>query len=142
MPIYRIGQTTFIIFKMFVNFIKIPNFYFQITGSARGLGRVLSLAFHRLGASIVCVDIDEEGNEITAEMIREHGGTVRAFTLDITNREKIVSMHEAVKRDLGPVDILVNNAAVVKPNIYINSETDELVRKIIDVNILGQFWVC
>jgi len=88
------------------------------------------------------VDIDEEGNEMTAKMIRGQGGTVRAFTLDITNREKIVSMHEAVKRDLGPVDILVNNAAVVKPNIYVNSETDELVQKIIDVNILGQFWVC
>ncbi|NP_001156151.1 epidermal retinal dehydrogenase 2-like [Acyrthosiphon pisum] len=112
-----------------------------ITGSARGLGRELCLTFHQLGASIVCVDIDEEGNEITAEMIRGQGGTVRAFTLDITDREKIVSMHEAVKRELGPVDILVNNAAVVKTNIYVNSETDELVRKIIDVNILGQFWM-
>lgn len=120
----------------------IPHFYIQITGSARGLGRELSLAFHRLGASIVCVDIDEEGNEMTSEMIRGEGGTVRAFTLDITDREKIRSMHEAVKNDLGPVDILVNNAAVVRTNIYVNSKTDELVREIIDVNVLGQFWVC
>ncbi|XP_022163276.1 17-beta-hydroxysteroid dehydrogenase 13-like [Myzus persicae] len=112
-----------------------------ITGSARGLGRELSLAFHRLGASIVCVDIDEEGNEMTSEMIRGEGGTVRAFTLDITDREKIRSMHEAVKNDLGPVDILVNNAAVVRTNIYVNSKTDELVREIIDVNVLGQFWM-
>jgi len=88
------------------------------------------------------VDNDDEGNEMTAKMIRGEGGTVRAFNLDITDREKIRSMHEAVKDDLGPIDILVNNAAVVKPNIYVNSKTDEIVRETIDVNILGQFWVC
>jgi len=88
------------------------------------------------------VDIDKGGNELTAEMIHGEGGKVRAFTLDITNREQIRLMHEAVIKDLGPVDILVNNAAIVRPNIYVNPETDEIVKQIINVNILGQFWVC
>lgn len=87
------------------------------------------------------MDVNEEGNNKTAEMIREEGGTVRAFTLDITDRAKIKLMHENVKNELGPVDILVNNAAVVQGNIYVNPKSDELVRNIINVNLLGQFWV-
>jgi len=89
------------------------------------------------------VDIDEEGNETTAKMIRGEGGTVRAFTLNVTDGEKIRSVHEAVNDELGPVDILVNSARVVKPNIFVDSNADEIVRETIDATyILGQFWVC
>ncbi|VVC43051.1 Hypothetical protein CINCED_3A020240 [Cinara cedri] len=112
-----------------------------ITGTARGLGRELALAFHRLGAKIVCVDRDGDGNAVTAEMIRGDGGTVKAFTLDITDREKIRSMHESVKTDFGPIDILVNNAAVVRENIYVNPKSDKLIKEIIDINLLAQFWM-
>lgn len=125
----------------FVVFEHVNGDDFQITGASKGLGRELALAFSRLGAKVACVDLDEDGNTKTAEMIRAENGTAKAYIVDITKKDKIKLMHEAVKNDLGNVDILVNNACVVKESIYVNSQTDDLVKEIINVNLLGQFWV-
>lgn len=122
--------------------MNVDGFFFQVTGASKGLGRELALSFSRLGAKVACVDLDEDGNTKTAEMIRAENGTAKAYIVDITKREKIKLMHEAVKNDLGNVDILINNAGVVKESIYVNSQTDDLVKEIINVNLLGQFWVC
>uniref|UniRef100_A0A2S2QKU1 Short-chain dehydrogenase/reductase family 16C member 6 n=1 Tax=Sipha flava TaxID=143950 RepID=A0A2S2QKU1_9HEMI len=112
-----------------------------ITGAAGGLGRQLALSFHRLGARIVCVDVNGAGNDLTGEMIRAEGGTAVTYTVDITDRENVRQMHGVVKDALGSVDVLINNAAVVLSNIYVNRESDDLVKDIVNVNLLAQFWM-
>lgn len=112
-----------------------------MTGSARGLGRELCMRFHELGAKVACADVDGEGSAETARAINRQGGTAISYKVDVTDRQQVKAAHAAVRADLGPVDILVNNAGVVMAHMYVNPESDKLIRDLIDVNLLGQIWV-
>jgi len=50
-------------------------------------------------------------------------------------------MHAAVRDQMGPVDILVNNAAVVETTLFANPEADDTISEIVNTNLLGQIWV-
>lgn len=100
------------------------------------------MQFHRLGAKVVCVDKDEVGNNETVDRIKDEGGRAIGFQVDITEKEQIAAMHEAVRRRMGPVDILVNNAAVLETTLFANPESDDVISEIINTNVLGQIWVC
>ncbi|VVC43046.1 Hypothetical protein CINCED_3A025870 [Cinara cedri] len=112
-----------------------------ITGAAAGLGRQLALLFANLGAKIVCLDINEEGNDKTAQMVKETGAVVASYKCDISKRDQIKDIHQRVKKEIGPVDILINNAAIVWGHIYLDPTKDQLIDDIIDVNLKGQFWM-
>lgn len=113
----------------------------QITGTARGNGRELALQFHRLGARIACVDKDAAGNEETVAQIRTEGGVAAAFRANITDRRQVAEMHEAVRREMGPVDVLVNNAGVIENTLFADPDADDAVKETVDTNLLGQIWV-
>ncbi|CAH1715693.1 unnamed protein product [Aphis gossypii] len=112
-----------------------------VTGAARGLGRELCLRFHSLGAKVACVDIDGEGCAETAKAINRKGGAAKGYKVDVTDRLQIKAMHETVMKELGPVDIVVNNAGIVLAHMYVNPESDQLIEDLINVNILGQIWI-
>lgn len=116
-------------------------FAFQITGTARGNGRELAMQFHRLGAKVACVDKNGEGNDETVRRIRDEGGEAVGFTANIMDREQIAKMHAAVRRQMGPVDMLVNNAALVEPTIFVDPTADDTIMDLLHTNLLGQIWV-
>lgn len=114
----------------------------QITGTARGNGRELAMQFHRLGARVVCVDKDETGNGETVDSIRAEGGHAAGYTVDITDRKQLAGMHAAVRRRMGPVDVLVNNAAVVqRSTLFADPAADDAVAETVNTNLLGQIRV-
>merc|ERR1712004_410783 len=80
-----------------------------ITGGGSGIGRLMALKLAKLGAVIVTWDVNTKGNEETVSMIQKIGGTAFAYTVDITNRQKIYAAAEEVKQDVGTVSILINN---------------------------------
>lgn len=94
-----------------------------------------------LGAKVACVDIDGEGCGETAKAINGHGGIAKSYKIDVTDRKQISSMHAMVVKELGPVDIVVNNAGIVLAHMYVNPESDQLIEDLINVNLLGQIWV-
>ena len=55
-------------------------FKFQITGTGHGIGKELALQYGRLGAEVVCIDINETGNKATALEIKNRGGKSHAYT--------------------------------------------------------------
>ncbi|XP_025199610.1 17-beta-hydroxysteroid dehydrogenase 13-like [Melanaphis sacchari] len=112
-----------------------------VTGAARGLGRELCKRFYTLGAKVACVDIDGEGCAETAKAINRKGGTAKDYKVDVTNRQQIKAMHKAIVKELGPVDIVVNNAGIVLAHMYVNPESDQLIEDLINVNLLGQIWI-
>jgi 3-oxoacyl-[acyl-carrier protein] reductase len=79
-----------------------------VTGAAQGLGRAIAGALRDRGALVAAVDRDEERNR---EAWRDVDG-VLPVTADLADLDQVTSAHERVARELGPVDILVNNAAV------------------------------
>lgn len=82
-----------------------------VTGGNRGIGRALALALAGAGANVAIIARDEQKNQAVASEIRELG--VRAMTLrvDLADHKSLKPAFEHVERNLGPIDILVNNAA-------------------------------
>lgn len=88
-----------------------------VTGAGRGIGRSIALALAEFGADVcVCARTVEEIEE-TAAMIRRLGRRALPVRADVTRREEVEEMVERARRELGRIDVLVNNVgiAVVKP---------------------------
>jgi len=110
-----------------------------ITGGGSGIGRLMALKLAKLGAVIVTWDVNTKGNEETVSMIQKIGGTAFAYTVDITNRQKIYAAAEEVKQDVGTVSILINNAGIVSGSALLNTPDEKIIRTF-DVNVLAHFW--
>jgi NAD(P)-dependent dehydrogenase (short-subunit alcohol dehydrogenase family) len=92
-----------------VSGVKIKGSRAVITGAGSGIGKATSLRFARQGADVVCVDIDLEAACATAE---ECGAGAVARQCDVSDAAAVAELADAVERDQGPVDVLVNNAGV------------------------------
>ncbi|XP_053103178.1 epidermal retinol dehydrogenase 2 isoform X2 [Hemicordylus capensis] len=111
-----------------------------ITGAGSGIGRIMALKFSRLGATLVLWDINVEGNKETARLARENGATrVHYYTCDCSKRQEIYQVADQVKKEVGDVSILVNNAGIVTGKGFLNTP-DSLIEKTMDVNIMAHFW--
>jgi NAD(P)-dependent dehydrogenase (short-subunit alcohol dehydrogenase family) len=83
-----------------------------ITGGGSGLGREIAAKYLELGASLYLCGRRETVLEATAaELMAEHGGSVKTHALDIRNADAVAAMVDAIWADGGPLDGLVNNAA-------------------------------
>ncbi|GAB3132457.1 SDR family NAD(P)-dependent oxidoreductase [Marisediminicola antarctica] len=83
-----------------------------ITGAARGLGRAFALAFAAEGANVVAADIDLAGAVETARLIGEADGIALGAHVDVTSPESTGAVITATVDAFGPIDVLVNNAAI------------------------------
>uniref|UniRef100_A0A7N5JHR0 Short chain dehydrogenase/reductase family 16C member 5 n=1 Tax=Ailuropoda melanoleuca TaxID=9646 RepID=A0A7N5JHR0_AILME len=111
-----------------------------ITGAGSGLGRLLAIRFARLGSVLVLWDINKEGNEDTYRMAREAGATrVYAYTCDCSQREDIYRVAKQVKKEVGDVSILINNAGIVTGKSFLDCP-DDLMEKALDVNFKAHLW--
>lgn len=114
----------------------------MVTGAARGLGKAISKALASEGASVALVDVLDDLLKETASEIEDAGGRAVPITADITDRDQVDAMVETVTRELGPPDVLVNNAAtfsVIAP--VWEADPDRWLRDI-QVNLCGTFLVC
>ena len=82
-----------------------------VTGGNRGIGRAIALALAGAGAAVAILARDEEKSRATVADLRALGVPALALRTDLTRRAAIKPALEQVERTLGPVDILVNNAA-------------------------------
>lgn len=80
-----------------------------ITGAGNGIGRATAVRMAREGARLAVLDIEAEAVAATADLVREAGGEATAATVDCTDEAAIVDAFAGIRRDLGPVDILMNN---------------------------------
>ncbi len=115
-----------------------------VTGGARGLGKVFSLAMAEQGAKLAVADILDKEAQKTAEEIWAKGGAAILLKADVTSEEDTLRMVEETVKQFGRIDILVNNAAMVygitrKPFTEIPvAEWD----KMMTVNLKGVFLCC
>ncbi|NXO03274.1 RDHE2 dehydrogenase, partial [Rhinopomastus cyanomelas] len=113
-----------------------------ITGAGSGIGRLLSLKFARLGATVVLWDINQEGLKETSRLVRENGGSrVHYYICDCSKRQDIYRVADQVKKEVGDVSILINNAGIVIGKKFMDSP-DSLVEKTMEVNTMAHFWTC
>ncbi|XP_053114549.1 estradiol 17-beta-dehydrogenase 11-like [Hemicordylus capensis] len=111
-----------------------------ITGSGHGLGRATAYEFAKHQCKLVLWDINKHGIEETAEECRKLGATTaHAFVVDCSKKEEIYNMAQKVKREIGDVDILMNNAGVIAATDLLSTEDCE-IQKTFEVNTLAHYW--
>ena len=110
-----------------------------VTGSSRGIGREIALEFARHGAD---VGVNYRSSEAEAadvvETIEDGGENALAVQADVADRASVSRMAEAIHDELGPVDVLVNNAGITADRKFENMSREEWDR-VIDVNLGGTF---
>ncbi len=104
-----------------------------ITGAARGIGRVTAEAFLRQGMRVAIGDVDVQAAQDTA---RELGPSAIALALDVTDRPSFSEFLDGAEGQLGPVDVLVNNAGIMPIGPFLE-EDDATARRILDINVHG-----
>lgn len=112
-----------------------------VTGGGRGLGKVFCLAMADEGADIAVVDILDKEAQQTAQDIKAKGRSAISLKVDVTSEEETLRMAEETAKQLGRIDILVNNAAIyfgIGRRLFVEISTEEW-NKLIAVNLRGPF---
>ena len=104
-----------------------------ITGGARGIGRATAAALIAQGARVAIGDIDAP---LAQQAASELGSGTLGLPLDVTSTESFEAFLAAVERDLGPLDVLINNAGIMPVGPLV-SETESTTRRMVDVNLHG-----
>ena len=112
-----------------------------ITGASRGIGKGIAEVFAEEGADVAVNYVaSAESAEAVAKWVRDKGRRAMAVKADVAKRADVEAMVEKVWNELGPIDVLVNNAGIetIVPFLEL---TDEQWTRLVDVNLRGD-WLC
>lgn len=140
-PVFRIILTIplagYYWLKSVVNFFASPEIRFKdissdialVTGAGSGIGRCLAIRLAKRGAKVVLWDISEPGLFETLRIVTEEaGGTGQAYVCDVTNKKSVEEVAEKVRREVGVVTILVNNAGIVTGKLFWELKDADIIK--------------
>jgi 3-oxoacyl-[acyl-carrier protein] reductase len=118
-----------------------------VTGAGRGIGRALAAYFAGKSANLALLDMNGADLEETAEICAREGRTARCYVANAANETEVIATLDAIVRDFGRVDGLVNNAGIVRDAMLVKVKDGEVTGKmtlaqwqaVIDVNLTGVF---
>jgi NAD(P)-dependent dehydrogenase (short-subunit alcohol dehydrogenase family) len=111
-----------------------------VTGASRGIGRALALGFADAGAAVVCAARTLDACEEVAREIVAAGGRAVAVRTDIGDLASHAALVETARAEFGRLDVLVNNAGVLKPHVTVRVTEAELDR-MYDINLKGPLFL-
>jgi NAD(P)-dependent dehydrogenase (short-subunit alcohol dehydrogenase family) len=109
-----------------------------VTGAGQGIGAQIAARLGAEGCRVAVNSLQPAKAEATAERLRDSGAEARAFPADVADVRRVDAMVAAVERDLGPVEILVNNAAYLEMERLLDQELG-VWNRMIDVDLTGPF---
>ena len=113
-----------------------------ITGSSRGIGFAIAQAMAEQGAKVVISSRKADACAAAAAAIRARGGTAAVIPCNVSRRDEVEALVAATRRELGPIDIFVGNAAANPAYGPLGQLTDEAFDKIIGTNVKSNLWFC
>lgn len=111
-----------------------------ITGAGSGMGRASAVMFAEEGAYVVVADLNEAAAAETVEMIRAKNGEAVAKVCNVAIRQNVFDMIDEVIGQYGKIDVLFNNAGVAMSFSKSEEVSEEMVDRLLDVNLKGIFW--
>lgn len=110
-----------------------------ITGAAKGIGKAIVERFIADNFFVIAVDVD---NENGTKLIQEFGKeNVLFINADICNEKAVQSLFEKVKKDYSRIDVLVNNAGIIRDNMIWNMPVEDF-DLVLNVNLKGTWLLC
>lgn len=110
-----------------------------VTGAGQGNGRAIAVGLSAAGARVVVSDLDESSSRETAALIKESGGDAWSYRLEVTDVDACNDVASRVATEVGDIGLLVNNAGVIVRENSQSPNAHRLMRKVMDVNVLGTF---
>ncbi|HEX9971389.1 MAG TPA: glucose 1-dehydrogenase [bacterium] len=111
-----------------------------ITGSGRGIGLELARGLASAGSAIVLNDIDEKRLEEAVAMLKKDGFTSHGVSFDVRDEKMINEKVSFIEKEIGKIDILINNAGIQIRAPLEEFNSDDW-RRLIDINLTGAFIV-
>jgi NAD(P)-dependent dehydrogenase (short-subunit alcohol dehydrogenase family) len=110
-----------------------------VTGAGSGIGQAIAVAYAKEGAKVIITDLHLAGCQETLAKVREAGSEGWVYTLDVTDVQAVQNLATQVQSTAGNIDILVNNAGVILREGIDSPNAHAVIRKVMDVNLLGVF---
>lgn len=117
--------------------MKVFGKVFVVTGAGNGIGRLLALDLLGRGAHVALVDVNDAALEATCLLAHEYKEKLSTHVADITNREQVAAIPDAVVAHHGAIDGVINNAGIVQPFLYLSDLENEAIDRVVNVNFLG-----
>ena len=109
-----------------------------VTGASYGIGFAIATGFAKAGAKIVFNDIKQELVDKGLAAYKELGIEAKGYVCDVTNEDQVNAMVAQIEQEVGPINILVNNAGIIK-RIPMHEMTAAEFRQVIDIDLNGPF---
>ncbi|WP_043930547.1 3-ketoacyl-ACP reductase [Bacillus sp. EB01] len=109
-----------------------------ITGAGRGIGRAVAMELAKEGVNVGLIGLNMSNLEKVSTELDQFDVNVSAASANVTDPEAVTHAVEHIKADLGPIDILINNAGVGKFGGFLEMDPDEW-ENIIKVNLMGVY---
>ncbi len=118
-----------------------------VTGGARGIGRALAQRFGRDGGHIALLDVNPDDLRATRLSLEASGIPARDYVVNVAAEEQVIAAMDAIVHDFGRLDVLVNNAGIIRDALLVKAKDGEVTGKmslaqweaVLDVNLTGVF---
>ena len=109
-----------------------------VTGASYGIGFAIATGFAKAGATVVFNDIKQELVDKGVAAYAELGIKAHGYVCDVTNEDQVNAMVAQIEKEVGPINILVNNAGIIK-RIPMHEMSAAEFRQVIDIDLNGPF---
>jgi 3-oxoacyl-[acyl-carrier protein] reductase len=112
-----------------------------VTGGAKGLGYGISRCLAQAGAHLLITGRDGAAAEtVAAEITQSFGVRAVGMSADMGVKTEVEAMIERAVSEFGGLDILVNNASQLSPNVLLEQKTDEMLQRTLEIGTWGSWW--
>jgi len=121
--------------------MRINGKVFLVTGAGGGIGSEIALALLSKGASVAAIDLSEEGLTLLQEKVGKNPKNISIHTLNISDREAVAKLPEAIIKSHGTIDAVINNAGIVQPFVTVNDLDYAAIERVMNVNFYGTLYM-
>lgn len=111
-----------------------------VTGGGAGIGRGVARRFAREGAVVVIAEVHAADGERTGDEIRAAGGRCLCVPTDVADKAQVHATVARTVKEFGRVDVLVNNASALSPNVLLEKKTDAMLERTLRTGMWATWW--